>query len=126
MTRPKNIFDNLKHALTHSLVLHPPNYSKDFLLYVTTSTTTIGMVLVQEYLNDQEHVIYYLSKSLLDSETRYSCVEKSALATVIVVQIFCHYILLCTTIVLNDQNPMYYILTRQVLGGKYSHWIVIL
>ena len=39
-------FDNLKHALTHSLVLHPPNYSKDFVLYVVVSTTTIGMVLV--------------------------------------------------------------------------------
>ena len=28
--------------------------------------------------------------------------------------------------VLEYQNPMYYILTRQVLGGKYSRWIVIL
>ena len=38
----------------------------------------------------------------------------------------CHHILLHTTTVLVDQNPMYYIQTRQVLGGKYSHWIVIL
>ena len=45
---------------------------------------------------------------------------------VIVVQKFCHYILLRTTTVLADQNPMYYILTHQVLGGKYSRWIVIL
>ena len=52
--------------------------------------------------------------------------EKLALATVITVQKFCHYILLCTITILVDQNPMYYILTRQVLGGKYSRWIVIL
>ena len=52
--------------------------------------------------------------------------EIIALATVIVVQEFCHYTLLRTTTVLTDQNPMYYILTRQVLGGKYSQWIVIL
>ena len=39
-------FDNLKRARTHSSVLHPPNYSKDFLRYVASSTTTIGMVLV--------------------------------------------------------------------------------
>ena len=45
---------------------------------------------------------------------------------VIAVQKFRHYILLHTTTVLADQNPMYYILTRQVLGGKYSQWIVIL
>ena len=77
-------------------------------------------------MNDQEHVIYYLSKSLLDSETRYSHVEKLALATVIVVQIFHHYILLHATIVLVDQNPMCYIFTHQVLRGMYSHWIVIM
>ena len=41
-------FDNLKHALTHSPMIHPLDYSKYFLLYVTISTTTIGMVLSQE------------------------------------------------------------------------------
>ena len=56
------------------------------MLYVVASTTTIGMVLVQEDLNGQEHVIYYLSKGLLDSETRYSHVEKLALVIVIIVQ----------------------------------------
>ena len=96
------------------------------MLYVVASTTTIGMVLVQQYSNGQEHMIYYLSKSLLDSEIRYSHVEKLALDTVIAVQKFRHYILLRTTIVLTDQNPMYYILTHQVIGGKYSRWIIIL
>ena len=84
------------------------------------------MVLVQENPDGQEHMIYYASKNLMDSETRYSRVEKSALGTVIAVQKFRHYIFLLTTIVLADQNPMYYILTRQLLRVKYSRWIVIL
>jgi hypothetical protein len=84
------------------------------------------MVLVQEDPNGDEHVIYYLSKSLSGPELRYSHVEKLALAAVIVVQRFHHYILLRTTTVIVDSNPMYHILTRQVLGGKYSKWIVIL
>jgi hypothetical protein len=84
------------------------------------------MVLVQEDPNGDEHVIYYLSKSLSGPELRYSHVEKLALAAVIVVQRFHHYILLHTTTVIADSNPMYHILTRQVLGGKYSKWIVIL
>ena len=71
-------------------------------------------------------MIYYDNKNLIDSETRYSHVEKLALATIIDLQKFHHYIMLRTTTVLADQNPMYYILTHQVLGGKYSHWIVIL
>ena len=96
------------------------------MLYISAFTTTIGMVLVQEDLNDQENVIYYLSKSLLDSKTRYSHVERLDFSTIIDVQHFFPYILLCTTIVLADQNPMHYILTRQVLGAKYSHQIFIL
>ena len=84
------------------------------------------MVLVGENLHGQEHVIYYASKNLMDSETRYSHVEKLALATVIAVQKFRHYILLHTTTILVYQNPMYYSLTHHVLGDKYSHRIVIL
>ena len=77
------------------------------MLYVVSSNTTIGMVLAQENPNIQEHVIYYLSKSLIDSETHYSCVEKLDLAMVIDIQNFHHYILLCTTTVLMDKKPMY-------------------
>ena len=89
-------------------------------MYIVSSATTIAMVLAQDNLHGQEHMSYYAGKNLLDSETRYSHVEKLSLAIVIFVQNFCHYILLRTTTVLVDQNPMYYIITRQVLGGKYS------
>jgi hypothetical protein len=119
-------FDALKHALTHAPLLHPPDYTKDYILYLAASTSTIAMVLVQEDSNGEEHVIYYLSKSLSGPELRYSHVEKLAMAAVIAVQRFRHYILLRTTTVIADSNPMYHVLTRQVLGGKYSKWIVIL
>jgi hypothetical protein len=41
-------FDSLKHAITHAPVLQPPNYYKDYILYLVSSATTITMVLVQE------------------------------------------------------------------------------
>ena len=44
-------FDNFKNALTHSPVIHPPYYLKDFLLYIAAFATTIAMVLVQENPN---------------------------------------------------------------------------
>ena len=40
-------FNNIKHALTHEPMLHPPDYTRDYSMYVTTSLSTIGMVLVQ-------------------------------------------------------------------------------
>jgi len=49
-----------------------------------------------------------------------------SLAAIIAVEIFRHYILLWTTTVIADSNSMYHILNRQVLGGKYSKWIIIL
>ena len=105
-------FDNIKHALTHSPMIQPLYYSKEFLLYIVSSTTTITMVLVQENPDGQEHMIYYAIKNLMDSKIWYSYMEKLALAMVIVVQKFHHYILLHTTTVFVDQHPMYYILTR--------------
>jgi hypothetical protein len=119
-------FNALKHALTHAPLLHPPEYTKDYIIYLAASTSTIAMVLVQEDHNDEEHVIYYLSKSLSGPELRYSHVEKLALAAIIAVQRFRHYILLRTTTVITNSNPMYHVLTCQVLGGKYSKWIMIL
>jgi hypothetical protein len=119
-------FDALKHTLTHAPLLHPPEYTKDYILYLVASTSIIAMVLVQEDSNGKENVIYYLRKSLSGPKLRYFHVEKLAMAVVIDVQRFCHYILLRTTMVIADSNPMYHFLTRQVLGGKYSKWIIIL
>ena len=75
-------FDALKRALESAPVISPPKYSRDFLLYVAMSMETIGMVLVQEDEELQEHVIYYLRRNLIDAEIHYSHVEKLALATV--------------------------------------------
>lgn len=119
-------FDALKHALTHAPLLHPPNYNQDYFLYLAASHSTIGMVLVQEDEFGTEHVIYYLSRTLNPTELKYSHVEKLALAAVQAVQRFRHYILLCKTTVISDCNSMIYILTKQLLGGKYSKSIVIL
>ena len=83
------------------------------------------MVLVQVE-NGIENPIYYLSRNLNDMEIKYSYVEKLALAAVQAVQIFRHYILLRKTTIVSDCNPMNYILSRQLLGGEYSKWIVIL
>ena len=125
-TTAQESFEHLKALLVSTPFLRPPNYHQDYTLYLAAADTTIGMVLVQDDDDGTEHVVYYLSHNLLDTETRYAHVEKLALAIVCVVQHFRHYILLRTTTVISDCNPMTYILSRQLLGGKYSKWIVIL
>ena len=74
------------------LIISPPNYEEDFLLYLAASDTTVSMVLFQVDIVHIEHVIYYLSRGLVSTELRYPYVEKLALAAAFVVQKFHHYI----------------------------------
>jgi hypothetical protein len=94
-------FEALKHALTTAPLLRPPNYNKDFLLYLAAAESTIGMVLVQEDDFLSEYVIYYLSRGLVGLELNYSHIEKLALAVVHAVQWFCHYVLFHKTTVID-------------------------
>jgi hypothetical protein len=52
------------------------------------------MVLVQEDDEIREHVVYYLSQTLVGLELNYSHVEKLDLDAFHAVQRLCHYILL--------------------------------
>jgi hypothetical protein len=61
-------FNALNHALITAPLLRPPNYNKDFLLYLVAVESTIGMVLVQEDDSFLENVIYYLSRGLIGLE----------------------------------------------------------
>jgi hypothetical protein len=121
-----NSFEALNLSLTRALLLFPPDYSHDYFLYLAASEYTIGMVLVQEDDVHDEHVIYYLIRSLTSTKIKYQHVEKLALAAVQAVQRFQHYILSRKTTMISHCNPMQHILTHQLLGGKYSKWIFIL
>ena len=58
---PQKYFNALKKVFASVPMLIPPDYSHDFLLYMAASQEMIGMVMVQEDEELQEHVIYYLS-----------------------------------------------------------------
>jgi hypothetical protein len=57
---------------------------------------------------------------------KYKHEEKLPLAVVLIVQKLRHYILLRTTKVVTDSNPMKYLLSRRQVNDKFSRWIVIL
>ena len=84
------------------------------------------MVLVQEDDELQEHIIYYLSRNIIDAELWYSHIEKLALATVHAIHRLRHYIFLHHTKVIAHINPFQFVLTRRMIGGKYNESIVIL
>ena len=54
-------FEKLKMLLVNASLLRPPNYHRDFTIYLAAAFGTIAMVLVQDDDDGNEHVVYYLS-----------------------------------------------------------------
>ena len=51
------------------LMLVPPQQGKPFKLYISADDKTIGSALIQEF-EGKELVVFYLSRRLLDLDTR--------------------------------------------------------
>jgi len=62
--------DEIKNYLMNPPVLVPPQHGKSLRLYLSTDDTIVGSALIQEF-EGKECVIYYLSRRLVDAETRY-------------------------------------------------------
>ena len=71
-------------------LLSKPHNNEILQLYLAVSSNRISAVLVREE-DKHQHPIYYISKSLLDAETRYMSMEKLLLALVIAVKKLRHY-----------------------------------
>jgi len=71
-------FEEIKEYMKSPPVLVPPQQGKPFKLYVLADSQTIGLTLMQEF-EGKEQVVFYLSRRLLDLETRYSPIEKLCL-----------------------------------------------
>ena len=64
-------FEEIKEYMKCPPVLVPPLQGKPFKLYMSADSQTIGSALIQEFAG-KERVVFYLSRRLLDLETRYS------------------------------------------------------
>jgi hypothetical protein len=101
-------------------LISAPDYNRDYILYVSASAVLVAGVLVQLRDDNREHVIYYVSKNLSGPPLKYKHEEKLSLAVVLAVQKLRHYILLRTTKVVADSNPMQYLLSRRQVNDKFT------
>ncbi|KAI5339955.1 hypothetical protein L3X38_019229 [Prunus dulcis] len=75
-------FQNLKTYLTSPPMLSKPVPGEDLFVYLAVSNSAISSALIREELGAQ-HPVFYMSKALLDTETRYPKLEKLILALVV-------------------------------------------
>jgi hypothetical protein len=78
-------------------VLRAHKSGEPFRLYIAAQEDVIGVVLTQE-LEAKEHIITYVSRRLLDTETRYSFIEKFCFSLYYACTKLRHYLLDSTCI----------------------------
>ena len=74
----------------------------------------------------KDRVIYYLSKRMLDYETRYVMIEHYCLALVWATRRLRHYMTEYSVHLISRLDPMRYLFDRPALVGRLMRWLVLL
>ena len=83
-------FQSLKLYLARPSILSNPKPSEELYMYLAMSEHAVSAVLIR--VQDRvQRLVYYVSKTLLDSETQYFPLEKMALALVHATRKLLHY-----------------------------------
>ena len=78
----KEAFRRIKDCIERSPVLTILDYSKEFQIFSFASEDTIARVLLQKNKEGQEQPIAFMSRSLQNSELKYTIMQKQAYALV--------------------------------------------
>jgi hypothetical protein len=114
-------FDDIKMYLSLPSVIKTHMTEIPFWLYITAEDAVIGAVLTQ-VTNGKEHIITYLSRCLIDAETRYSFIEKLCLSLFYACSKLRHYLLSSTCIVACQADVIKHMLQQPILSGRIRTW----
>ncbi|XP_070022137.1 uncharacterized protein [Nicotiana sylvestris] len=113
---------NLKMYLSNPPLLAKPKAGERLLIYLAVSEVAVSAVLVREDQAKQSP-IYYVSKYLLDAETRYPQLEKLALALIMASRKLKPYFQ-CHPIAVVTAYPLRNILHKHELSGRLAKWAI--
>ena len=116
--------ESLKEYLTSPPILSKPIEGEILQLYLAVSEHAVSAILSREAEN-QQIPIYYVSKSLLDAETRYTSMEKLILALVTASKKLRYYF---ETYAINvvTNYPIKSVLRKPKLSGRMAKWSISL
>ncbi|KAK1611631.1 hypothetical protein QYE76_035304 [Lolium multiflorum] len=118
-------FDEIKRYLTTPHVLVPPQQDRPFYIYLSVADTSIASVVVQLY-EGVEKVVFYLSRRMLDAETRYPEVEKLCLCLFFTCTKLHHILLTAEIIVICKLDVVKHMLSAPILKGRLGKWMFAL
>ena len=116
--------DEIKQYLTSHPLLVPPKKHKPFKLYLSTNEHAIGSALIQEF-EGKERVVYFVSRRLLDAETRYSLVQRLSCLYFSCTKLR-HYLLSTECVMVSKDDIIKYMLSLLILNGRIGKCILAL
>ncbi|KAK1615573.1 hypothetical protein QYE76_021090 [Lolium multiflorum] len=118
-------FDEIKEYLMKPPVLVPPQQDRPFYIYLSVADTSIASVVVQVY-DGLEKVVFYLSRRMLDAETRYPEIEKLCLCLFFTCTKLHHILWTAEIVVICKSDVIKHMLSAPVLKGRLGKWMFAL
>lgn len=114
----------LKGQLTQPTILVPPKDDELLLLYVATTTQVASATLVVERTEEgraqkTQHLVYYISKVLINSKMRYPQIQKLIYGVLITKQKLCCYLNSFSVVVVTGY-PLGEVINNREATGRIS------
>ena len=114
-------FEKIKGYLASASVLKTPKVGVPFRLYIAAKDKVIGAILTQE-AEGREYIVTYLSRHLVDAETRYAYVEKLYLCLFYACTKLRYYLLSSSYVVACQTDVIKYMLRIPIMSGRVGKW----
>jgi hypothetical protein len=110
-------FEEIKEYLSKPSALVPPQQDRPFYVFLSVGDTSIASVVIQVHDN-KERVVFYLSRRMLDAETRYPDIEKLCLCLFFTCTKLCHILLSAEIIIICKSDIIKHMLSAPMLKGR--------
>ena len=107
-------------------VLVPPMHERPLLLYLSVLDIALGCMLAHLDDSSRERAIYYLSKRMLEYETRYVMIEHFCLALVWATRRLRHSMTKYFVHLVTHLDPLRYLFDKPVLTRRLMRRLVLL
>lgn len=117
----KEAFQKCKELLVNAPILQYPDMSKPFILTTDASEVAIGAVLSQGTIG-ADRPVAYASRTLTDTEKRYSAIERELLAIIWATKHFRPYLYGRKFDIVTDHKPLLWLYQLKEPGSKLTRW----
>jgi len=117
-------FKRLQQIMMNLPTMQAPIRKKPLLLYLATNQYAIGALFAQKDGGGIDQPVYYISRVLKDTETRYPRAEKACLAIMYASQRLHYYFLAYEVWLMTKSHAIKALLRQPILSSRISQWLV--